>query len=154
MASHGSHSNELSAMTVNHRGDADPDHNNEPRLTSMEELVKLMRTQTELTERLLAKTEERVGNVAATPPPSSSVAEELSREILDVLRRIDERQSTAGMYMVVFLIMRTLALSMAHRRVKTTNHSSSCNECSCLVSVASFTFGPHPAHGRSMERNT
>lgn len=73
-------------------------HDNTPNMTGMDELVRLMRTQTELTERLLAKAENKADNVAKDLPPSSGApAGDVSREILDVLRRIDERQRASGM---------------------------------------------------------
>lgn len=72
------------------------DHDDMTSMTGIEELIRLMRTQTELTERLLAKAEEKTDDVGAAPPPSSSVDKDYPREILDVLRRIDERQTASG----------------------------------------------------------
>lgn len=72
------------------------DHDDMASMKGIEELIRLMRTQTELTERLLAKAEEKTDDVGAAPPPSSSVDKDYPREILDVLRRIDERQTASG----------------------------------------------------------
>lgn len=76
---------------------ANSDHDDTPNMTGMDELVRLMRRQTELTERLLAKAGEKADNVAEDFPQSSSVPPgDVSREILDVLRSMDERQKASG----------------------------------------------------------
>lgn len=125
-------------------------------MTGMAELVNLMRRQTALTERLLTKVEEKAGNVAAALHPTLSVAEDVSHEILDVLRRMDERQSASGAHKAVFSLWHAFEAyaHFLHRRIKTTDSSGSCDECSSMVSFASITLGAYTANRRSMERNT
>lgn len=87
-------------MTVDSQAQ-DANHGGPLNTTGMEELVKLTRTQTALMERLLANIEKKAEEDAALP--SSMNAKGCSREILDILRRIDERQTASGKYTYFYL---------------------------------------------------